>query len=308
MPPKVSVIVPNYNHAAFLRQRINSILNQSYTDFELILLDDKSSDNSPQIIEQYKNDAHVKHVVLNEKNSGSSFIQWKLGMSLCQGEYIWIAESDDAANEELLATLVKTLDENQDVGLAYCQSYAMNEDGNITGSLLKTMELPDKEKWQHNFLMRGEEFVKHYMVFKNVIPNASAVLFRRSAKDKGGEPDGSYRLNGDWNFWINLALNSRVAYVADCLNYFRFHSKTVRSKAILEGLNYLEYTRIIQQVFNSVSFNSSEKRNVINYFHGQLGYTNPITPGNLVKSYFKLAPYDMGALLLFAKQLRWRYL
>ena len=71
--PKVSVIIPNYNHSTFLTERIDSILNQTYQDFELIILDDCSIDNSVSIIESYRNNEHVTHIVLNEQNTGSTF-------------------------------------------------------------------------------------------------------------------------------------------------------------------------------------------------------------------------------------------
>lgn len=80
--PKVSVIVPNYNHSAFLKERIDTILQQTYQDFELIILDDCSTDNSVSIIESYRNNEHVTHIVLNEQNSGSTFLQWDKGVSL----------------------------------------------------------------------------------------------------------------------------------------------------------------------------------------------------------------------------------
>ncbi len=71
----VSVILPNYNHAAYLRQRIESILNQTYQDFELIILDDCSPDNSKDVIEEYRNNSHISHIVYNETNSGYTLKQ-----------------------------------------------------------------------------------------------------------------------------------------------------------------------------------------------------------------------------------------
>lgn len=93
----VSVIIPNYCHARFLNQRIDSVLNQTYSDYEVIILDDCSTDNSREIIESYRNHPKISHIVYNEKNSGSTFIQWEKGFELARGEYIWIAESDDVA-------------------------------------------------------------------------------------------------------------------------------------------------------------------------------------------------------------------
>ena len=98
MKPSVSVIIPNYNHARYLRERIDSVLNQRFQDYEIILLDDNSTDESPTIIQSYASAPHVTHIEINEQNSGSPFAQWDKGISLAAGEFIWIAESDDVAD------------------------------------------------------------------------------------------------------------------------------------------------------------------------------------------------------------------
>ena len=102
--PTVSVIVPNYNHARFLPQRIESILRQTYQDFELILLDDCSTDDSRAVLSQYASEPRVR-IQFNEVNSGSTFRQWNKGVRLARGKYVWIAESDDYADERLLERL-----------------------------------------------------------------------------------------------------------------------------------------------------------------------------------------------------------
>src|ERR1700738_1634065 len=107
--PRVSVIVPNYNHARFLRRRMESVLRQTYRDFEVILLDDCSTDESRSILSEYAGDPRVR-LEFNEKNSGSPFKQWNKGVALASGEYGWIAESDDYADERLLERLVAVLD------------------------------------------------------------------------------------------------------------------------------------------------------------------------------------------------------
>ncbi len=128
--PKVTVITPNYNHARYLPQRLESILNQTFQDFELIILDNASTDNSREVIESYKKDPRVR-AIFNAENNGSTFKQWNLGLSHANGEYIWFAESDDYADPTLLATLVDRLDRHPNVGLAFCQSWAVDEDSNI---------------------------------------------------------------------------------------------------------------------------------------------------------------------------------
>ncbi len=98
MSPIVSVIIPNYNYSAFLKQRIDSVLQQTFNDIEVIILDDNSSDNSKDVIESYRGEPHVSHIVYNEENSGSTFKQWRKGFDLARGEFIWIAEADDFAD------------------------------------------------------------------------------------------------------------------------------------------------------------------------------------------------------------------
>ena len=95
--PAVSVIVPNYNHARFLRRRIDTILGQTFLDFELILLDDCSTDNSRDILTAYADDSRVR-IEFNATNSGSTFKQWNKGVRLGKGKYVRIAESDDYAD------------------------------------------------------------------------------------------------------------------------------------------------------------------------------------------------------------------
>ena len=88
--PKVSVIIPNYNHAQFLEQRIQSVLDQTYQDFEIIYLDDASTDNSNEVFAKFANNSRIR-AIYNQTNSGSPFKQWNKGIRLAQGEYVWIA-------------------------------------------------------------------------------------------------------------------------------------------------------------------------------------------------------------------------
>jgi glycosyltransferase involved in cell wall biosynthesis len=128
--PEVTVITPNYNHARYLPRRLESILGQTFQDFELIILDNASTDNSREVIEWYAKDPRVK-TIFNAANNGSTFRQWSLGLGHARGEYVWFAESDDYAAPTLLETLVDRLDRHPNVGLAYCQSWVVDEDANL---------------------------------------------------------------------------------------------------------------------------------------------------------------------------------
>lgn len=118
----VSVIIPNYCHAPYLRQRIDSVLAQSYPNFEVVLLDDCSTDGSREVIERYRNHPRIKQIVYNDRNGGSAFAQWRKGFALTQGEYIWIAESDDYADPAFLERCVAELDADPACVLAHTLS------------------------------------------------------------------------------------------------------------------------------------------------------------------------------------------
>lgn len=161
---KVSVIIPNYNHALFLTQRIQSVLNQSFQDFELILLDDCSTDNSQSIIAQYQHHPKVSHVVYNETNSGSPFKQWAKGVALAQGAYIWIAESDDFAEASFLERCVTQLDKYASVGLVYCDSNIIAHDL-LQGSFKeKNKEYYPATDWTRDYFSPGMVEIERHLI------------------------------------------------------------------------------------------------------------------------------------------------
>ena len=131
MNPLVSVIIPNYNHARYLKQRLDSVFNQTYQNFEVIFLDDCSSDNSLEIVEQYKGNPHLSQIVVNETNSGSTFKQWDKGFGLAKGDLIWIAESDDFCELNFLKELVTQIENSENVVLAFCSSQFVSEKGEL---------------------------------------------------------------------------------------------------------------------------------------------------------------------------------
>jgi glycosyltransferase involved in cell wall biosynthesis len=228
--PKVSVITPNYNHARYLPRRLDSILAQTFQDFELIVLDDASTDNSREVIESYARDPRVR-AIFNAENNGSTFKQWSLGLSHARGEYIWFAESDDYADPSLLETLVGRLDRHPNVGLAYCQSWAVDENSRVLDSCIKILSSYfEPSRWTADFISSGREECTNYLFWHNTIPNASAVLLRHGTLRRGGGVPRDMRLNGDWMTYVNVLSISDVAFIATPLNYFRQHSGTVRSR------------------------------------------------------------------------------
>lgn len=229
----VSVIIPNYNHEKYLQHRIDSVLNQTYQDFELIILDDKSKDGSIEIIEKYRNHPKVSHIVYNEVNSGTTFKQWKKGIELAKGEYIWIAESDDYADITFLEKVMLAVETNSSV-IGFSKSYVIDEYDIIKR---ERAEVLLSESCDLDY------FLSHLLLYGNVVYNASMVVFRKDAINESIWTElTKLTYCGDWLFWANLAMNGQgtVSEVKEFLNYFRTHSSNVSNRSEVNGLTFLE--------------------------------------------------------------------
>lgn len=223
--PKVSVIVPNYNYSRYLERRIESILNQTFQDFEVIILDDCSTDDSRTIIERYRNHPKIASIVYNTENSGCPFKQWEKGISLSSGEYIWIAEADDAAEPDFIETLLPPLMDNKDVHLSMSMSYFIDsEDKEFQPDI--PYELRTEDNGIH--IYDGDNYILNHMARHNEIYNASMTIFKREAIKNFVNYDYlKMRYCGDWLYWINVVLHGKIASVHRRLNYFRRHKASV---------------------------------------------------------------------------------
>lgn len=237
----VSVIVPNYNHSKYLPQRIDSILSQTYQDFELIILDDCSTDNSAEVINSYVGNEKVSHIVLNEQNSGSTFIQWQKGFELAKGELIWIAESDDYCDAYFLQTLVTAFKEDDDLAFAYCTSNIVDGNGNLLHRSDVASKIPEG-------VFNGEQFIKRYMLGGNSVWNASAVVMRKDFALRADIQYMDYKSAGDHLFWVELAEMGQVAHIAKKMNYFRQHNNKVTPAKTKDGTTYREEHRIFNYI------------------------------------------------------------
>ncbi|PTS95917.1 glycosyltransferase family 2 protein [Pedobacter sp. HMWF019] len=238
--PLVSIIIPNYNHSEFLVQRIESVLAQTFQDFEVIIMDDCSTDNSRSIIEQYRSHSKVTQVIFNEINSGSTFKQWSKGLSSARGKYIWFAESDDWCEPNFLAYLLEGFEKDSECAISYCQSYII-EGTNVIRSTS-----------HHGFLSEiqgGKSFLENRMFVNNPIFNASMVLWKKELFQHVSTEFTDYRLCGDWFFWMELCQFGNIHISGRVLNYFRNHDKDVSGKAMKSGLNFVETLKVINSFY-----------------------------------------------------------
>ena len=261
--PRVSVVVPNYQHGRFLGRRLESILKQSYADLELIYLDDGSTDDSADVFARYVDDPRVR-AASPRPRSGNPFVQWNRGVALARGDYVWIAEADDDAAPTLLERLVAVLDDDPGLGLAYCESLAVDASGAELRSMVGRTRMLDAERWSADFRTSGPEECRRYLIYKNTIPNASAVLFRRRVFESVGGAEEDLSLSGDWLTWVKLCLVSDLAFVAEPLNLFRRHDRSVRQRSE-PGLQTLEAYAIQSHIRSHIELSEADSEAAFDY-------------------------------------------
>lgn len=234
LAPEVSVVLPNYNYEAYLPQRLDSIIAQEFQDFELILLDDASTDGSPQLLSEFAKTRAGTKTALNTENSGSPFAQWMRGMDMAEAEIIWLAEADDWCEDSLLTTLLPLFND-RNVRLASVMSVPVRSDGSIIGDYSELyLNRINPGRWTRDFIATDHEEANEGLGIANTIPNASAVLMRKFEPDADfAERVQKMRLCGDWFFYIRAMKGGLVGFSAEPLNYHRRHENTVTHK--LEG-------------------------------------------------------------------------
>lgn len=239
--PSISVVVPNYNHASVLERRLESIYRQSHGAFEVLLLDDASTDGSLDILKAYaQKHAGNTRLFLNERNSGSPFSQWAKGIDLARGDVVWIAESDDYCELDLLEKLIQPFTDPE-VVLSYGIPVSVDHGGAPISYQFAdyASELPFA-RWQSTYVAEAADEVAAALGIRNTIPNASAALFRRGAAlpfimDPIWQ---RMRICGDWCFYLKILQGRRIGFVKEARSYFT-HTETntsareARTKALV---------------------------------------------------------------------------
>jgi glycosyltransferase involved in cell wall biosynthesis len=262
--PLVTVVIPNYNHQKFLPQRLDSVSRQSLRNLEILVLDDASTDDSRDILKAFVGTDLRARLICNKANSGSTFKQWRKGLAAAQGKYIWLAESDDAADYRLLEKLVKRLETDPSVVIAQSHSLMIDVNGAPLGRPNDWLNELAPQRWDSDYKNQGIGEIHTYLCQKNTIPNASAVVFRNFP---GIEylVDDTMRLCADWLFWIRLLARGNIAFVAQNLNYWRLNSSNARTSkpGVVE---WDEGQKILNEACDILKLNHEERAQLLNRF------------------------------------------
>lgn len=209
--PLVSVVVPCYNSEKFIVETIESVLAQTYDNFELIVVDDGSTDNSGQLISQF-NDKRLNY--LRRSNGGAGYAR-NLGIRQSRGEYIALLDSDDLYLPNNLKEKVQFLEENEFLGLVHSQEIVFDSS---TGSEIKRTQG-----------LHGNVLKELLALEETVIHSPSSVVFRKSLIERAGYYREDIAVCEDWEFWVRLAKCSDFGYIAEPLTKYRIHSGQIHS-------------------------------------------------------------------------------
>lgn len=259
--PTVSIIVPNYNYARYLDTRMESILNQTFQDFEIIILDDCSTDNSVKIIEKYRNNPKISHIEINKENSGSPFRQWKKGIEYASGKYIWIAEADDSALPDFLEKTIEALEATPSAAVAFTGSETIDETGKPYGRDIDKWYKKSPQKTNGGWkAFDGKEYVVHNLYWHCYVYNASMTVFRKEFYSPDLLDESIKMRNaGDWLFWIKLTAKGDIIEIYEKLNLFRLHKKSATAIGIQSGNNVWEDIKVLKYVEDNFNIGSYRK-------------------------------------------------
>lgn len=244
--PRVSVIVPNYNHARFLPERLDSILGQTYRNIDLLVLDDCSTDDSRDVISAYCQ-RHPDRVrgLFNSTNSGNVFRQWRKGVENTDGELIWICESDDTCEPDFLEQLVETF-HSRSVNLAFGRIQFSDSEGAFKPGLDQYREGAEPGIWSAPVVRPAAEWFARGFGVNNLIANVGGSVWRRqSLPAEVWDEAQTYSVLGDWFLYAQLAGGGRIAYEPGAIAYFRQHGDNTSVNAFRSPGYYSEHFRLM---------------------------------------------------------------
>lgn len=221
MKALIGVFIPAYNAAAFLDTAITSVLNQTFQDFELIFLDDASTDDTPLIAEKYKNHPKVTYI-RNPINLGMSK-NWNKGISLCENKYVAKLDADDYYHPEFLDNAIDMLEENQNVGMVFSGLNWVTHDGTRI-----TEMLPYTTSW----IVEGNLFQANLL--RKFVVYGPTIVVKKECYEHLGSFLEEMRMHSDWEMWTRVASKYDIGYVNKILASALRHQNNITSKSRMD--------------------------------------------------------------------------
>jgi len=250
---KISVCIPSYNYKRYLSQAIESVLNQTYQNFELIIVDDASTDGSGELIKEYaEKNAKIKYI-RNKRNIGM-VKNWNKSISLAKGKYISILHADDVYSPSILEIESRILENNLEVGMVFSANYEIDTNGVI---------IYFNKPFYKNAIFEGEDFVEKIIKRGNFV-RFPAVMIRKRCLSEIGLFDESLNLTVDIEMWMRMGSYYKIAYINQPLALYRVHGLNESFKSLSSGKEVSETYRAVKHLFCNANISKS-RRERLNY-------------------------------------------
>ena len=209
--PLVSIVVPSYNHEKYVKQTIKSIINQTYENIELIVIDDGSTDGSINIVKKLSQKYHFKFIHRPNKGLSATLNE---GINISQGKYYCTCASDDVFKLDKIEKQVKFMEENNEYGMCYGKVILLTDE---CTKIPLNIEL-SRGGWIFNDLIRGRFW----------IPSVSSMIRMDVFTDIGLYDENLYV--EDWDMWVRISNKYQVGYINKYLAYYRQHETNISKK------------------------------------------------------------------------------
>lgn len=220
--PKVSIVLPTYNQAQFLREAITGIVEQTFSDYELVVVDDGSTDSTPELLRELGSEVAFKHITQSNRGLARALNR---GFSDTVGEYLTWTSSDNIMLASMLEVLASALDDDPALGVAYADWFFINEQGDQIGRY------------------RTLDFDRHLLLRQNFVH--CCFLFKRECLERAGGYDPAFKYYEDWEFWVRVSREFRMLRISTPLYLYRLHSSSMTT----EILSMPEYRDVSYQQF-----------------------------------------------------------
>lgn len=237
--PKVSVVIPAYNAARYLAAAIDSALTQEFDDFEVVVSDDASDDDTAEVCASYSDPRF--RLVRSQHRLGQAG-NWNRSVELARGDYVILLHADDELLPGYLERAVAVLDAHDEIGLVHCAAQHIDE----SGTPLEAQRLFDDDRIDH------EDVILRHLLLDGCVINPAGVMVRGDVYKSAGVFTDKIVWGVDWHMWVRVALHWRVAYLAEALALYREHGLSGTSAVMTSGRNARDETWAVKDFFDLI--------------------------------------------------------
>jgi len=274
-PPRTSVIITSYNYARYLSTAIASVLAQTDRDFELIIVDDSSTDDSVAVVRACE-DPRVRLIVQPHKGLGAARNN---GIRAASGRYIAFLDADDIWAKDKLASQCEILDRDPNIGLVYTRFGTIDPEGRLQSS-----------GYSYFSAMRSGALLP-FLVTGNVVGTPSTICFRRALVDLHHVNfDETETYIEDWQFYLKLAPHCAFSYLARTLVFHRQHDRNMQATLLIDMTQSLNTARFgLTQARHFLGAKDSDLRRLDRKVHAYID-------GMAGREYVKAGRLDLARL------------